>query len=32
MLMQLLPRAGAVVDSHVALHELSGRLWYALRH
>jgi uncharacterized SAM-binding protein YcdF (DUF218 family) len=32
MLMQLLPRAGAVVDSHMALHELSGRLWYALRH
>ncbi len=27
----LLPNAGAVVDSYMALHELVGRLWYALR-
>lgn len=28
----LLPSAGAVVGSYMALHEIGGRLWYALRH
>lgn len=32
LLLSLLPNAGAVVESHAALHEIAGRFWYALRY